>query len=206
MVTQTATWAIKGDAIGSCSCDWGCPCNFDAPPTNGWCEGGYAFHVNEGHFGDTSLDGMNIGFYAHSPAAMHLGNVTGYLLVDEKASPEQREAIQRITAGQVGGPFAALASLIVKLIGPEYVPVDWHFDGSRSYVQFGDRVQNNLALIKNPVTGEESTFTLKMGNGLLTDEADLMQSSLFRVNHPELTYDHSGQYGETFKFNYSGQG
>jgi hypothetical protein len=93
---------------------------------------------------------------------------------------------------------------MVKTIGPEFVPVDWHFDGPDSYVQFGERVQVNVELIKNPVTGEESTFTLKMGAGLLTDEAELMKSSTFRINHPELSYQHSGQYAETFHFNYSG--
>jgi hypothetical protein len=205
MVAQTVKWAIKGDALGSCSCDWGCPCNFDAPPTKGYCEGGYAFHINEGYMGDTRLDDLTIGFYAHSPAALHLGNVTGYLLVDERATPEQREAIGRIAAGEVGGPFAVFRVLLVKVIGPEFVPVEWHFDGPNSYVRFGDRAESRLEMIKNPVTGEESGFTLKMSNGLLTDEAELMKSSVFRLNHPELTYDHSGQYAETFRFNYSGE-
>jgi hypothetical protein len=206
MVTQKVKWAIKGDALGTCSCDWGCPCNFDAPPTKGFCEGGYAFHINEGQFGDTPLDDLTIGFYAHSPAALHLGNVTAYLLVDEKATPDQRAAIGQIASGEAGGPFAVLASLIVKMIGPEFLPVEWKFDGPRSRVRFGDRVEGALELIKNPVTGEESGFTLKMTNGLLTDEAELMKTSIFRVNHPELKYDHSGQYGEWFRFNYSGEG
>jgi hypothetical protein len=207
MVTETkVTWAMKGDALGSCSCDWGCPCNFDAPPTKGWCEGGYAFHINEGQLGDTKLDGLTIGFFAHSPAALHLGNVTGYLLVDEKARPDQRAALGRIFGGEVGGPFAVLASLLVKLIGPDYVPVEWKFDDANSHVRFGDRVEMGLKMIENPVTGEKSGFTLKMTNGLLTDEAELMASSVFRVNHPELSYSHSGQYGETFRFNYSGEG
>lgn len=205
MVAQKAKWAIKGDALGSCSCDWGCPCNFDAPPTKGFCEGGYAFHINDGYLGDTRLDGLTIGFYAHSPAALHLGNVTGYLLVDEQSTPEQREAIQRITGGEVGGPFAIFALLLVKVIGPEFVPVDWQFDGPRSYVRFGDRAESRVETIKNPVTGEESEFTLNMTNGLLTNQAELMKSSVFRLNHPELTYDHSGQCAETFHFNYSGE-
>jgi hypothetical protein len=205
MVAQKVKWAIKGDALGTCSCDWGCPCNFDAPPTKGWCEGGYAFHINDGEYGDTKLDGLTIGFYAHSPAALHLGNVTGYLLVDEKATPEQRSAILNVFGGQAGGPFAVLASLLTKLIGPEFVPVDWHFDGPNSRVRFGDRAEARLGMIKNPVTGEESGFTLKMSNGLLTDEAELMTSSLFKVKHPEMDYEHSGQYGETFRFKYSGE-
>jgi hypothetical protein len=197
---------MKGDALGSCSCDWGCPCNFDAPPTKGWCEGGYVFHINEGHLDDTSLVGLTVGFLAHSPAALHLGNVTGYLLVDEKATADQRAALGRIFGGELGGPFAVLASLLVKLIGPDYVPVEWKFDGPNSYARFGDRVEMGLKMIENPVTGEKSGFTLKMTNGLLTNEAELMASSVFSVNHPELSYNHSGQYGETFRFDYSGEG
>jgi hypothetical protein len=203
---QKVKWNIKGDAIGACSCDWGCPCNFDAAPTKGWCEGGYSFHINEGRYGETKLDGLTIGFYAHSPAAMHLGNVTGYLIIDERATPQQREALMAILGGQAGGPFAALASLLSKLIGPDFAPVEWTFDGPRSRARFGNLAETGLGMITNPVTGDESGFTLKMTNGLLTDQAELMKSSVFRINHPELTYDHSGQYGETFHFNYSGEG
>lgn len=207
MVAETKVkWSIKGDALGSCSCDWGCPCNFDAPPTKGWCEGGYAFHINDGSYRDVKLDGLTIGFYAHSPAALHLGNVTGYLLIDEKATVQQREALGHIFAGDAGGPFAVLASLLVKVIGPDFVPVEWKFDGANSRVRFGDKAEAALKMIENPVTGEKSGFTLKMTNGLLTDEAELMATSTFRVNHPEMSYNHSGQYGETFRFNYSGEG
>ena len=207
MATQTKTkWSMKGDALGACSCDWGCPCNFDAAPTKGWCEGGYAFHINEGRYGDTKLDGLTVGWYGHSPAALHLGNVTAYILMDEAASPHQREALVRILGGELGGPFSILASLTTKTIGPEFVPVDWKFDGPKSHVRFGDRAEARLAMIKNPVTGDESGFTLKMTAGLMTDQAELMASSMFRVNHPELSYDHSGQYAETFSFNYAGEG
>ncbi len=207
MATQTGIkWQMKGEALGACSCDWGCPCNFDAPPTKGWCEGGYAFHIREGRYNDTKLDGLNVGFYVHAPGAIHLGNVTGLVLIDEKASAEQREALMHVLGGELGGPFAVFASVLSKVIGPDYVPVEWKFDGPNSYARFGDRAETRLSMIKNPVTGEESGFTLKMSNGLLTDQADLVASSVFRVNHPELSYDHSGQYGETFRFKYAGGG
>lgn len=199
-------WHMKGEGIGSCSCDWGCPCNFDAPPSNGWCEGGYGFHITDGNINDVKLDGLTIGAYAHSPQALHLGNVTMLLLIDEKATAEQRDALQSVADGNAGGPWAVFSAIRSKLIGPEFVPVEWKWDGPNSYVKFGDKAEARLQLIKNPVTGEESTFTLKMGAGLLTNEADLMASSTFRVAHPELSYDHSGQYGEVFRFDWSGEG
>jgi hypothetical protein len=43
-----------------------------------------------------------------------------------------------------------------------------------------------------------------MTAGLLTNEAELMKSSVFRINHPEMMYEHSGQYGEIFRFDYAG--
>ncbi|HYM15892.1 MAG TPA: DUF1326 domain-containing protein [Dehalococcoidia bacterium] len=200
-----ATWKLEGDALGACSCDWGCPCNFDAAPTKGWCQGGYSFHINDGTFNGTKLDGLNVGFFVKSPGALHLGNVEGLLLVDERADEAQRAALMEIYGGKVGGPFAALAGLLVKVIGPEYVPVQWKFDGPNSHAVYGDRVELRLAAIENPVTGDKSGFTLKMTAGLLTNQAELMKSSTFRVRHPEMSYEHSGQYGETFGFSYKGE-
>lgn len=105
-------WTMKGEAIGACSCDWGCPCNFDAPLTNGWCEGGYTMHINEGSADGVKLDGLTFSILGHSPQAVHLGNATWYLLLDEKATPEQREKLESIVRGEVGGPFASsLASV-----------------------------------------------------------------------------------------------
>ena len=44
-------WTLKGTVLISCNCDWGCPCNFNAPPTAGHCEGGWTWHIDHGTFG-----------------------------------------------------------------------------------------------------------------------------------------------------------
>lgn len=207
MTTATkTTWNMKGDALAACSCDWGCPCNFNVPPSKGWCDGGYVFHVLEGSYNDTGLAGRTIGYFFHSPAAIHLGNLTTYVIIDDEATEAQRDAIMQILGGQLGGPFAALAALNEQVIGPDVVPVQWNFDGANTYAVLGDRVEVRLAAIKNSVTGESSGFTLKMTAGLLADEAELMANSTLKISHPDLNYDHSGQYGETFHFDYSGKG
>jgi len=36
-------WEIKGPEISSCSCDWGCPCQFNSLPTHGNCRAAMAF-------------------------------------------------------------------------------------------------------------------------------------------------------------------
>ena len=49
------SWRMAGDEVGSCNCDWGCPCNFDAPPTYGHCDGFYAQVIREGRYGNVPL-------------------------------------------------------------------------------------------------------------------------------------------------------
>lgn len=33
-------WNLRGTVLIACNCDYGCPCNFNALPTKGHCEGG----------------------------------------------------------------------------------------------------------------------------------------------------------------------
>ncbi len=30
------TYHLQEHLLGACSCDWGCPCSFEARPTQGW--------------------------------------------------------------------------------------------------------------------------------------------------------------------------
>jgi hypothetical protein len=94
MATATPTpWKMKGTVLVACNCDYGCPCNFKAPPSHGKCEGGWTWHVREGSCGDTELDGLNFSIYVNWPGAIHEGNGEALILIDERADDRQREAI-----------------------------------------------------------------------------------------------------------------
>ena len=56
-------WHLNGQVLVACNCDWGCPCNFNARPTTGKCEGGWTWHVDDGSYGDVALDGLNFSVY-----------------------------------------------------------------------------------------------------------------------------------------------
>src|SRR2546425_329242 len=95
-MAETTSYHLKGMLLAACNCDWGCPCNFEAPPTKGFCEGGYLWHVQEGTYEQVALHGLNFAWYAHSPGPLHLGNLTSLYLVDERATPAQRQAIEAL--------------------------------------------------------------------------------------------------------------
>jgi hypothetical protein len=193
-------WSMIGDVISACDCDWGCPCNFNAPPTRGGCEGIYCIRITRGEADGVTLDGLTIGIALDAPRAIHQGNVVFCYLVDEKATPDQRRALEPILAGKHGPPFAIFANVAEKIVGPEYVPVEWKFAGSDSYARMGDTIDVRLATIKNPVSGQPIGYTLNFHpTGLLTKQSELCSTSTYTVSHREMSFSHPGKYGQTFK-------
>jgi hypothetical protein len=70
------------------------------------------FHVERGSYGSATLDGLSFAVLLHTPGPMIAGNWTVGLIVDDKATPEQREALTAIGSGQGGGPMAAVGPLV----------------------------------------------------------------------------------------------
>jgi hypothetical protein len=58
MSTTVPKWKASGDWFDVCSCSIPCPCIFAQTPTNGECEGVLAYHIINGIYGETSLDGL----------------------------------------------------------------------------------------------------------------------------------------------------
>ena len=79
-------WTYRAEMINACNCDWGCPCNFNAKPTNGYCEGVYAAHIITGLCGETPLDGLKYALGVKFPGAVHEGSGTGKLWIEDTAS------------------------------------------------------------------------------------------------------------------------
>src|SRR5204863_174572 len=81
-------WQLTGDYFENCNCDVVCPCLFSpsppltATPTQGACEVAFAFHVDQGRFGDVPLDGLNVAMIARSPGPMAQGNMAAALYLD----------------------------------------------------------------------------------------------------------------------------
>ncbi len=73
MSTATVKWTIDADYLQACNCDYGCPCEFEAPPTMGFCEGIGVYRISKGKYGNVSLDGLCFAFGIKFPGAMHKG-------------------------------------------------------------------------------------------------------------------------------------
>jgi len=130
-------WQISGEYFEACNCDSVCPCptsGLAARPTKGVCDAGLVFQVQRGRYGSSTLDGLSFAVLLHTPGPMIQGNWTVGLILDERASKEQREALTTIASGQGGGPMAALAPLIGKFAGAEAKPIKIESSGMRRSV------------------------------------------------------------------------
>lgn len=120
------TWKLSGQYYETCSCDFVCPCitgQMAVSPTKGSCTFAMAFQIDRGTYGNVSLDGLGFVVLGFTPEAMGKGNWSVGLIVDERATVEQRDAVTAIASGSAGGPMAALSGLIGKFLGVESSPI-----------------------------------------------------------------------------------
>jgi len=129
----TPTWAISGQYYETCSCDFVCPClpgQMAVRPSKGSCTFAMAFQIDRGQHEAVSLDGLGFIVLGLTPEAMGKGNWSVGLIVDERASMEQRDAITAITSGGAGGPMAALSPLVGSFVGVESAAIRFDRNGT----------------------------------------------------------------------------
>jgi hypothetical protein len=203
MTTSVPQWQIRGHVIIACNCDYGCPCNFNGRPTAGKCEGNWNWHIEDGRFGDVSLSGLTLSLAVNWPGAIHEGNGDALVVIDERADERQRNGLQQLVSGTVGGPWKIISTTIARVNGPEFAPFELAIDGYTSRVQAGRFITVRMEPIRNPVTKAEVHPRAVLPEGFVSKDVQLGASSIFRVAGP-VSFDHSGRYAGVGPFDYRG--
>jgi hypothetical protein len=194
-------WKLSGTIVIACNCDWGCPCNFNAPPSRGKCEGGWVWAIGKGQLGDVRLDGLGIALYADWPGAIHEGGGRAVCYVDSRAEPPQFDALTRLLRGELGGPWG-IFSKTYDLAGPSLASFHFDFAEYDTRLRIGDSVELELQKIRNPVSHAEVHPEIVLPEGLVLKRGAMAASKVFRVRDG-ISYDHSGQYAGFGPFEYA---
>jgi hypothetical protein len=147
-------WKIEGDYVETCNCNLLCPCissNMTAQPTEKDCKAAVAMKINKGEKDGIRLDGISFIVLLHSPGPMIEGNIKVGLIIDEKATDAQAEAIKAIASGAAGGPMANLAPLVSELAGIERRPIEFSGQGMNFGVRAGDLIDQEIAGVASMV-------------------------------------------------------
>lgn len=152
-------WYLRGGWFDACKCTVPCPCSWAQPPTYGDCDGVLVWHITEGAYGDTRLDGLNVVMLGS-----FVGNVWGEhsdayaaIFLDERAGEAQREALQTIFGGQAGGWPAQLGEMFgAEIQGMEFVPIHVAIaeDLASWSVEIPGRASANVEALTGPTTPE----------------------------------------------------
>jgi hypothetical protein len=194
MMAETK-WAFTADYIETCNCNYGCPCNFNGFPTNNLCEALVGYHVRQGHYGNVSLDGLDCVYAAAWPNPIHEGNGTATLFISAKASPPQRDALVEILSGRAGGegPFAIFGGTITTWHPPQFVPIEFVFDGNNSRFAVPGSLEVALEGFTNPVSGAPNNLKIELESGFIWKVANAAKTKIMKIFGGGLTFDHSGQ-------------
>lgn len=186
-------WEIKAKYYEACNCAYGCPCNMNGFPTDGFCEGLVVFQVTEGNKDGVDLSGAKVVSAVKWPGAIHEGN--GSLAVFIDAKEEQQQALVSIlTAQDPGLPWEILAATVTDIHGPFFEPVEIKDAGGQSSVQVagGEKVDMRLEPFTNPVTGAVHEPHMVMKDGFIFQDGLIGTTSANSVHADGVTFDHPG--------------
>jgi len=122
-----AGYLLVGTLLEACSCGVLCPCWIGEDPDGGECFAFNAYHFDTGHIGGIDVSGLNIAKIVHIPGnALLRKSCRILMLVDDRATQEQHDALVGVVDGKFGGPLADLAGLVGEVSAVQSVPIEHH--------------------------------------------------------------------------------
>jgi len=106
----------------------GCPCNVDAPPTHGDCEGGWIWSIDAGEVDGVNVNGRAIAVFADWPGAIHDGGGQASGYVDDGAEAHLEMVLPEGLVVKRGGLAASKTFRVHDGIA---------YDHSNKYAAFG---------------------------------------------------------------------
>ena len=197
MTTQAdtkKTYVLDGTLLEACSCGGPCPCWVGDDPDGGSCDSVNAYHIDRGQVGGVDVSNLSFVQVNQIPGNVLAGNWRAIFYIDDKATPEQREAILNVFSGKMGGPLAGVAGLVGERVAVHYVPIEHRVEGGKGTLRVGELVEAEMAPYTDangrPTTIHDTVFSTIPGS-----PAYLAKASHHRVNIPEhgMIWEFSGR-------------
>lgn len=203
-------WYVEGVEFGNCNCDYGCPCQFESRPTGGFCRGFEALHIEKGHFGDVTLDGVYAALIYAWPGAIYEGNGQIQAIIDERATEAQRAALTTILHGGETNDEAthwwvyhAMASKVHPTL---FKPIAFKVEvaARTAKVSIPGVLVAEGRPIKSPATGMAHRVQITIPNGIEFETAEVGSASTKATG--AIPLDLKDSYGQFNMLRHSGEG
>jgi hypothetical protein len=189
------SYELQGQLLEVCPCDVLCPCWIGEDPDYGTCESVNAYHIDQGQINGVDVSGHTLAAIIHIPGNVLKGGWRVALIVDDRTSPEQHEAIIGAFSGKLGGPLADLAGLVSEVIAVERAPITFEVKEGKGSLRVGSLVEADMEPYRGPTgqvtTLNESIFTTIPGAPAWVSKASTYRRDVARFGLESL--DLSGQ-------------
>ncbi len=203
-VNQSSEWKVKGDYFEACNCNSICPCVFLADPDKEDCQLTIAWHVNEGHYGSTKLDNLNVVGIFHTPGNMANGpKWRAAVYLDDRANKDQAEALGKIFSGQVGGFPKVVAGFIGEILGVKTTKIAFEVDGKKRRLSIPDILELKVEGTPGGNPEKEPTITNPALYGAPGFDPVVAKSTEYTYRDHKLDWGNSGKNAFYSNFSYT---
>jgi hypothetical protein len=148
---------MEGDLLEVCNCGILCPCWVGEDPDNGTCDSVMGYNIRSGSVDGVDVSGRTIAMLVHIPGNVLAGGWRVAVLVDDKASEEQADAMVNAFSGKLGGPLADTAALIGELAGVERAAITFDVKEGKGTLKIEGLTECVMEPYRGP-TGEVTTL------------------------------------------------
>lgn len=137
---RDASYQLSGSFYEACDCYSICPCWTGGSPDEGQCTGIFAWDIDQGF-----IDGVDVAGLRAVSVSQHAGQRNAgarqrvVIIVDEKATAQQSDALVAAFTGSLGGPLEELTELLGELLAVEHSPIMLRREGRMTTLAVGRR-------------------------------------------------------------------
>lgn len=181
-------YQLEGRLLEVCNCNVLCPCWIGENPDNGTCDSVVAYRIDQGAINGTDVSGLTLALVAYIPGNVLQGNWRVVVFVDDKATPQQQEALLNVWTGKLGGPVADLAKLVGEVITVQRAPISFAVNEGEGTLEIGDAVDTVMSPYKGS-TGNITTLNESVFSTIPGSPAYVSKASRYRRNTSQYGLD-----------------
>ncbi len=181
---RAAGYQMEGTLLEVCSCDVLCPCWIGEDPDGGTCDSFLAYNLDKGTIRGVDVSGLTLVSVVNIPGNVLEGNLRQFMLIDDRATEEQADAMLDAFSGKLGGPLADLAALVGEVVAVERAPISHEIVDGAGTLSVGDKIECSTHAFRGP-DGSTTTLSNTIFSTVPGSPAYVAMADSQRIDIPE---------------------
>lgn len=178
-----APYRLIGSFYEACDCFTICPCWLGNEPDEGACTGVFAWDIEKGTIDGVDVSGLRAVSVSHHSGLREEARQRVVILVDDRASRQQMDAIAAAFSGRLGGPLQELADILGDLLAVERAPIVLRREGRLTTLTVDRRIRIEGSATEGP-SGRATALKDGRLSAVLGSPAEVGASGRFRIGLP----------------------